>query len=164
MMYEGEIIYDGDINLAWSEVGDEIKYGLREPQNVKLCRTLGLSKLTEKTSEVINLIKNECFVDNVKIVGALAKQENKVVLEAQGLAYCYPGAKTNTLNDVNFTLYQGETVALMGYNGAGKSTLFNLIAGLTELTAGKLRLLGGTVTDNAHNNSWLVGTERGELF
>lgn len=155
MMYEGEIVYDGDINAAWSEVGEEIKYGLREPQNVKLCRTLGLSKLTAKNSEVIKLIKNECVVDKEKFVCALAKQEKKVVLEAQGLAYCYPGAKTKTLNDVNFTLYQGETVALMGYNGAGKSTMFNLIAGLNELTSGKLRLLGGTVTDNAHKLGFL---------
>jgi len=155
MMYEGEIIYDGDINAAWSKVGDEIKYGLREPQNVKLCRNLALSNLTSKTDEVINLIKNECFVDTAKCNSILEKRERKVVLEAKGLSYCYPGAHSNTLNDINFTLYQGETVALMGYNGAGKSTMFNLIAGLTDLTAGKLRLLGGKVTDNAHKLGFL---------
>lgn len=155
MMYEGEIIYDGDINAAWSKVGDEIKYGLREPQNVKLCRNLALSALTGKTSEVINLIKSECHIEAPKINSALAKYQNKVILEAQGIAYSYPGAKSNTLNDINFTLYQGETLVLMGYNGAGKSTMLNLIAGLTEPTAGKLKLLGGNVRDNAHKLGFL---------
>lgn len=155
MMYEGKIIYDGDINAAWSKVGDEIKYGLREPQNVKLCRSLALSALTGKTSEVINLIKSECYIEDIKINSALAKHQNKVILEAQGIAYSYPGAKSNTLNDINFTLYQGETLVLMGYNGAGKSTMLNLIAGLTEPTAGKLKLLGGNVRDNAHKLGFL---------
>jgi len=155
VMYEGGIIYDGDINEAWSKVGDEIKYGLREPQNVKLCRKLTLSKLINKTDEVVNLIKSECSIDTDKTEYTLPGQVNKVVLKVKDAVYCYPGAKYNTLHDVNFTLFQGETVALMGYNGAGKSTMFNLIAGLTELTSGELNLLGGKVADNAHRLGFL---------
>ena len=155
VMYEGKIIYDGDINKAWGKVGDEIKYGLREPQNVKLCRKLSLSKLTNEADEVISLISRECCVDSKKYENRLEEPAHKGVLVAKDVSYAYPGAKQNTLHNVDFTVYQGETVALMGSNGTGKSTLLNLIAGLTELTSGELTLLSGNVADNAHKLGFL---------
>ncbi|ALK09453.1 ABC transporter permease subunit [Blastochloris viridis] len=43
------------------------------------------------------------------------------------------------VNDVSFKVGRGEIVALIGPNGAGKSTTFNLITGVTKLTAGTVR-------------------------
>jgi branched-chain amino acid transport system ATP-binding protein len=40
------------------------------------------------------------------------------------------------LNDVSFTLEQGEVLAVIGPNGAGKTTLFNCITGQMKPTAG----------------------------
>ncbi|PAY17279.1 sugar ABC transporter [Rhodopirellula sp. SM50] len=46
------------------------------------------------------------------------------------------------LRDVDFDLRGGEIHALLGANGAGKSTLCKMIAGLTEVTAGSMRIEG----------------------
>ncbi|WP_259632267.1 sugar ABC transporter ATP-binding protein [Stieleria sedimenti] len=46
------------------------------------------------------------------------------------------------LRDVSFGLRGGEIHALLGANGAGKSTLCKMIAGLTEVTAGSMRIEG----------------------
>ncbi|QDV43313.1 Galactose/methyl galactoside import ATP-binding protein MglA [Stieleria neptunia] len=46
------------------------------------------------------------------------------------------------LRDVDFDLRRGEIHALLGANGAGKSTLCKMIAGLTEVTAGGMRIEG----------------------
>ncbi|QDV82824.1 sugar ABC transporter ATP-binding protein [Planctomycetes bacterium TBK1r] len=46
------------------------------------------------------------------------------------------------LRDVDFDLRSGEIHALLGANGAGKSTLCKMIAGLTEVTAGGMRIEG----------------------
>jgi teichoic acid transport system ATP-binding protein len=52
------------------------------------------------------------------------------------------------LRGIDLTVYEGESVALIGHNGAGKSTLLRVIAGLQPLDAGSLhvssppRLLG----------------------
>ena len=62
-MFEGEVIYDGPIELAWQKNGSAEKYGLREPQKVKLCRFLHLSKLIDETSKVVDLIKSECKIE-----------------------------------------------------------------------------------------------------
>ena len=36
----------------------------------------------------------------------------------------------NALDDVSFTVQQGESIGLMGLNGSGKSTLLKLINGI----------------------------------
>lgn len=46
------------------------------------------------------------------------------------------------LRDVNLTIEQGETVALIGQNGAGKSTLLKILSQITAPTHGKVELHG----------------------
>jgi branched-chain amino acid transport system ATP-binding protein len=46
------------------------------------------------------------------------------------------------LHDVNLSLAQGETLALLGRNGTGKTTLMNTIAGATRQHGGRVSLNG----------------------
>jgi ABC-2 type transport system ATP-binding protein len=48
----------------------------------------------------------------------------------------------NALDDVSFTIDQGEAVALIGYNGSGKSTLLKLISGVMLPDAGQIGIRG----------------------
>ena len=63
------------------------------------------------------------------------------LLGATGLCYSYDGERA-TLSDVEFSIHQGETVALMGENGAGKSSLAKLITGVLRPDAGMLKWEG----------------------
>jgi len=40
--------------------------------------------------------------------------------------------------DINFELYEGETLGIIGVNGAGKSTILKIIAGVVEATSGEV--------------------------
>lgn len=51
------------------------------------------------------------------------------------------------LDDVSFTLREGEVIALIGRNGAGKTTLFQSILGLTKTAAGNIIINGENATD-----------------
>ncbi|MBU2837512.1 ABC transporter ATP-binding protein [Acidithiobacillus thiooxidans] len=42
------------------------------------------------------------------------------------------------LNDVNFTVEQGEALGLLGHNGSGKSTLLQIIAGILQPSKGRV--------------------------
>ncbi len=46
------------------------------------------------------------------------------------------------LRDIDFTLAERETVAIVGASGSGKSTLLSIIAGLDTPTSGTVRLAG----------------------
>ncbi|MDP0490324.1 MAG: ABC transporter ATP-binding protein [Verrucomicrobiota bacterium JB023] len=50
--------------------------------------------------------------------------------------------KQDVLAGINWTLYPGELVALMGINGAGKTTLLRTIAALTGQEHGSVRIAG----------------------
>jgi len=46
------------------------------------------------------------------------------------------------VDKLSFEIGNGEIVAVLGKTGCGKSTMFNIVAGLTEPSAGKARVLG----------------------
>ena len=56
VMQQGKIIYDGATEDAWSLLDGKEDVGLREPQNVKLCRALELSALSSVHQKVVSLI------------------------------------------------------------------------------------------------------------
>jgi ribose transport system ATP-binding protein len=70
----------------------------------------------------------------------------ETLLEGHGLAKNFGG--TQALQDVDFTLRAGETVALLGENGAGKSTLIKILAGVYSADAGSVSFHGRDATSN----------------
>ncbi|EYB67934.1 ABC transporter [Deinococcus phoenicis] len=70
--------------------------------------------------------------------------QQEVVLRADGLSKRFGGLLA--VQNVTFTQYSGEILAVIGPNGAGKTTLLNLLSGVYRPTAGRLHLLGRDVT------------------
>ena len=66
--------------------------------------------------------------------------KEKSVLEMRGIYKSFPGVKA--LQNVDFTLCEGEIHALMGENGAGKSTLIKVLTGVYEKDEGEIFLKG----------------------
>ena len=50
-------------------------------------------------------------------------------IEMRGITKIYPGVRA--LDNVSFSVEQGEIHSLLGENGAGKSTLMNVLYGMT---------------------------------
>lgn len=66
-----------------------------------------------------------------------------IVLETRDLTKHYGGVQA--LEGANFTLRQGEHVAIMGDNGAGKSTFVRQITGVEQRTRGEILFYGKPV-------------------
>ncbi|MEH2075995.1 MAG: ABC transporter ATP-binding protein [Nostoc sp.] len=72
--------------------------------------------------------------------------ELKGEVTAKNLTYIYPGSNTPALENVNFTIAPGETVAIVGAIGSGKSTLANALPRLLDIESGQLFLDGLDIT------------------
>lgn len=55
------------------------------------------------------------------------------------------------MDDVNFTINNGEFVVILGPSGAGKSTLLNLLGGLDAVTSGQI-IVNGENVENFNDN------------
>ncbi|MBE6764523.1 MAG: sugar ABC transporter ATP-binding protein [Ruminococcaceae bacterium] len=62
------------------------------------------------------------------------------VLEMRGICKYFPGVRA--LENVDFTLREGEIHALMGENGAGKSTLIKVLTGVYPKDGGQIYIKG----------------------
>ena len=68
----------------------------------------------------------------------VTKNLNKIVTTAEN--------ELKILDDINFSLTQGESLAIVGPSGAGKSTLLGLLAGLDVPSSGEIYLSGKEIT------------------
>ena len=80
------------------------------------------------------------------------------VLEVRDLTKRFGGIRA--VNDVSFTLHDGEILGLIGPNGAGKTTIFDLLSGLIIPDSGRIRLKGVDVTDWPADRRAAVGLGR----
>ncbi len=62
----------------------------------------------------------------------------ETLLELTGITKTYPGVVA--LDNVGLRVTRGEVLGLIGENGAGKSTLMKILGGVTEPTAGIIRI------------------------
>lgn len=70
------------------------------------------------------------------------------ILEVKDLCktYVIDKRQNNVLKNVNFSVEEGEMVAVMGPSGSGKSTLLYTVSGMDDATSGKIEFAGKDIT------------------
>ena len=76
------------------------------------------------------------------------KSNNKIIIEVKNLSKSFN--ETMVLNDINFKLFEGESLAVIGASGSGKSVLLKNIIGLLSPDKGSIKI----------NNVEMVGLKR----
>ncbi|KAF3914751.1 hypothetical protein AA313_de0210349 [Arthrobotrys entomopaga] len=93
----------------------------------KLNRDLGGYHLTARaeieipTMDKTSVVRFPLEPPDLRFPGSLVALEN--------VSYRYPGAKVDTVTDINLTIHPGARVGLCGLNGSGKSTIVKLCMG-----------------------------------
>jgi ABC-2 type transport system ATP-binding protein len=86
------------------------------------------------------------------------------MIEAKGLCKYY--GDFIAVEDLNFTINEGEIVAFLGPNGAGKSTTMKMLTGFLAPSAGTSRICGLEVSENREEVANRIGylPENGPLY
>ena len=71
------------------------------------------------------------------------------ILKAENLikTYTMGEEKFNAVDDISFTVEQGEFVAIVGASGSGKSTLMHMLGGVDRPTSGKIFIDGNNICE-----------------
>ena len=72
---------------------------------------------------------------------------NEIILSTQNIEkYFYDPIQIKVLDKVNFEVYKGEFLTLVGKSGSGKSTLLYCLSTMDTKYKGELKILGQTIT------------------
>jgi energy-coupling factor transport system ATP-binding protein len=161
------VVYDGRIvanqhpsELLAADVLGECN--VREPLYVRALKYAGCKATPEMKLEHIESLDIEPFKD--KLVEWFQAGEPAVpgtvgapVLQLENIQFSYQSDR-RILDDVSFSIGQGEMVSIVGSNGAGKSTLTKLICGFEVPDSGRILIEGRDVAgDTIKERSLKVG-------
>lgn len=136
--------------------------GIREPLYVTAMKYAGIH-VTEDLHAghlqtlVTDKVKGQLKKWNMEQSPKQQPKEWPPILEAEHLCFQYT-KKRKILQDINFTIREGEMVSVVGTNGAGKSTLAKVICGFVKEDEGKLLYKGEDLADKTiKERSYKIG-------
>ena len=120
--------------------------GIREPLYATALKYAGVEITPEMGAgrmETLHLdeVKDRLVQWNDSRIPAASPEEKPPILEVKNLHFQYTKHK-KILNDISFTIREGEMVSIVGTNGAGKSTLAKVICGFVTESSGEILYRG----------------------
>lgn len=79
--------------------------------------------------------------------GAKKLEAPRGVVKYDNVAFAYPGADENVLENISFEAKPGQTTAIIGSTGCGKSTLVQLLPRFYDVTEGSITIDGQDIRD-----------------
>lgn len=76
-----------------------------------------------------------------------APKRGKHTITFENVTFAYPDTSRNIIQNLSFTINEGDAVALIGENGCGKSTLIKLLIGQYEAQEGRILIDGIDIRD-----------------
>lgn len=95
---------------------------------------------------------NEVLDTKTSLVdGQGLKSTEKGTISFKNVYFRYPDSDADVLENINFDVKQGQTIAFIGSTGSGKSTLINLIPRFYDCSDGVILINGQNVKDYTQN-------------
>lgn len=106
-----------------------------------IMKSMYLNQALGQASEAIGRLENLVAYEYLTVVEH-PQPVKEFSIQFEKVSFSYPGANQKAVDDVSFTIPQGNTVALVGASGGGKTTIARLVPRFWEATEGKV-LIGG---------------------
>lgn len=106
-----------------------------------IMKSMYLNQALGQASEAIGRLENLVAYEHLTVVEH-PQPVKEFSIQFEKVSFSYPGANQKAVDDVSFTIPQGNTVALVGASGGGKTTIARLVPRFWEATEGEV-LIGG---------------------
>ena len=97
-----------------------------------------LPRASVSAGRVFEVLNTEVSIKNPE--NPVSLPEENATIHFDHVSFKYPKAEEYVLEDIDFSVDPGQTVAFIGSTGSGKSTLINLIPRFFDVTDGAIRI------------------------
>lgn len=104
-----------------------------------------LPRASVAADRIQEIIDTDVTVQDV--AGANKLEAPRGVVKYDNVAFAYPGADENVLENISFEAKPGQTTAIIGSTGCGKSTLVQLLPRFYDVTEGSITIDGQDIRD-----------------
>lgn len=152
VMYKGDVVEDASVSILFTSPSHNYTKALLNSRPSLENRLLTLPTISDYLTDTI-YTEVELPEERLKRLEELYK--TTPLLEVKNVEKTYISktgmfGKTRTVkavDDISFSLYEGETLGLVGESGCGKSTLGNAILQLDKASAGSIIYKGKDITN-----------------
>lgn len=103
------------------------------------------SSITNSMSQSTKHSTNQGNYKTSTGIATATANDTTPLLEFRNVTFRYDNAESPALENISFTVYHGETLAIMGDIGSGKSTITNLIPRLFAIESGDILFKGKSI-------------------
>jgi subfamily B ATP-binding cassette protein MsbA len=141
LLYGGSLILSNESSLEAAEfityigIFSQVMRPAKDISNAFSSAQRGLAS----GERVLNLIDSESLIKDAP--GSVALKEFEREVEFKAVSFSYDNS-IKVLNDINFVLAKGKTIALVGSSGGGKSTIADLVPRFYDPTEGEICIDG----------------------
>lgn len=151
VMYKGDIVEKGDTSSLFSNPTHEYTKALLQSKpslEVRLKKLPTIQDVLAGTvsNEVVSTAERKRIHENIYAKAPLLEVKNVSKSFVSKAGIFGTSTEVKAVNDVSFSLYEGETLGLVGESGCGKSTLGNTILQLHKATEGEILYKGQDIT------------------
>lgn len=167
VMDKGHVVMDGTTREIFSQVELLKKYRLDVPQVTLLAYELkqmgyaipdGILSVEElfEALEACGINKKQAQRECISTTKKCANKEktDAPILKLENINYVYSpetAYEKKALKDINWDIYEGEFIGVIGHTGSGKSTMIQHLNGLMKATSGALYFKGENIYGEKYN-------------
>lgn len=140
----GGMVIDGKLNIG-DITAFSIYLGILIWPMIAVGWVINIIQQAEASMKRLNKILNEPYEIQDEINTDFSINKIKGKIEFNNVSFRYSENLPYVLKDINLTINEGMTLAVMGLTGSGKSTFFNLIPRLYDVSEGEILIDGNNI-------------------